>query len=61
MASLSSAVMEKNSRASRIVIWMIVISFSWLLVWAYFAEIDELTRGPGKVIPSKQVQVIQKG
>ena len=59
MASLSSAVMEKNSRASRVVIWMIAISFSWLVVWAYFAEIDELTRGPGKVIPSKQVQVIQ--
>ncbi len=59
MASLSSAVMERNSRASRYIIWMIFISFIWLVVWAYFAEIDELTRGPGKVIPSKQVQVIQ--
>jgi len=59
MASLSSAVMEKNSRASQVVIWMITLTFVWLVVWAYFAEIDELTRGPGKVIPSKQVQVIQ--
>lgn len=28
-------------------------------VWAYFAEIDEITVGEGKVIPSSQVQVIQ--
>lgn len=30
-----------------------------LLVWATFAEIDEVTRGTGKVIPSSQLQVIQ--
>ncbi len=30
-----------------------------LLIWAYFAEIDEITVGEGKVIPSSQVQVIQ--
>ncbi|MGB5965123.1 MAG: HlyD family type I secretion periplasmic adaptor subunit [Sulfurimonadaceae bacterium] len=59
MASLSSAVLQKNSRASRLIIWMIFISITWLVVWAYLAEIDELTRGTGKVIPSKQVQVIQ--
>lgn len=29
------------------------------LIWAYFAEIDEITVGEGKVIPSSQVQVIQ--
>ncbi len=28
-------------------------------VWAYFAEIDEITVGEGKVIPSSQIQVIQ--
>ena len=59
MASLSSAVMQKSSLVSRGVIWMIFITLTWLIVWAYFAEIDELTRGVGKVIPSKQVQVIQ--
>ncbi|WP_345977943.1 HlyD family type I secretion periplasmic adaptor subunit [Sulfurimonas sp. HSL3-7] len=59
MASLSSAVLQKNSPASRIIIWTIFVSVFWLIGWAYFAEIDELTRGTGKVIPSKQVQVIQ--
>lgn len=30
-----------------------------LLVWAAFAQVDEVTRGEGKVIPSRQLQVIQ--
>ncbi len=29
------------------------------LVWAWFAKVDEVTRGEGRVIPSRQVQVIQ--
>jgi len=30
-----------------------------LITWAAFAEIDEVTRGEGKVIPSRQLQIIQ--
>jgi adhesin transport system membrane fusion protein len=30
-----------------------------LLVWAALAHVDEVTRGEGKVIPSKQLQVVQ--
>lgn len=30
-----------------------------LIVWASFAQIDEITRGQGKVIPSRQLQVMQ--
>jgi adhesin transport system membrane fusion protein len=30
-----------------------------IFVWAYFAELDRVTRGEGKVIPSTQVQIIQ--
>lgn len=35
--------------------WVLLL----LLVWAAFADIDEMTRGMGKVIPSSQLQVIQ--
>ncbi len=42
---------------------MIILGFlafvATLLVWAYFAEIDEITVGEGKVIPSSQVQIVQ--
>lgn len=30
-----------------------------LLVWAALAQVDEITRGEGRVIPSRQLQVIQ--
>ena len=29
------------------------------IVWAAIAQLDEVTRGEGKVIPSKQIQVLQ--
>lgn len=37
----------------------IVIAFVVLLIWAAFAEIDEIARGDGKVIPSQKLQTIQ--
>lgn len=30
-----------------------------LVIWAAFAEIDEVTRGQAKVIPSSQIQIVQ--
>lgn len=30
-----------------------------LFIWAAFAQVDEVTRGVGKVIPSRQLQVVQ--
>lgn len=30
-----------------------------VLLWSYFAVLDEVTRGDGRVIPSRQMQVIQ--
>jgi adhesin transport system membrane fusion protein len=29
------------------------------LIWAYFAALDEVKRGNGKVVPSRQIQVVQ--
>jgi adhesin transport system membrane fusion protein len=37
-------------------ILFVVLSF---LVWSYFASLDQITRGEGKVIPSSQTQVMQ--
>jgi adhesin transport system membrane fusion protein len=30
-----------------------------LLIWAAFAQVDEVARGEGKVIPSRQLQIVQ--
>jgi len=37
-------------------IGLVVVIF---LLWASFAQLDEVTRGEGKVIPSRQLQVLQ--
>ena len=45
-------------RAQRIVRLALVIVVV-LLVWASLARVDEVTRGEGRVIPSRQLQVVQ--
>lgn len=59
MKSLSAAVMLKSPLKSTIILWVSFFAIIWLIVWASFAEVDEITKGNGKVIPSEQVQVIQ--
>lgn len=53
------AMLSQTPRAHRLTIWALAALFICFLVWAYFAELDRVTRGEGKVIPSSQVQVIQ--
>ncbi|WP_024954690.1 HlyD family type I secretion periplasmic adaptor subunit [Sulfurospirillum arcachonense] len=59
MKSLSSAVLEKSTIGSRLILWVIILSIAWLLLWANNAQIDELARGNGKVIPTHKTQVVQ--
>lgn len=50
---------EQHPHGMRTVIWAAVVLLAVALSWAALADIDEVARGEGKVIPSKQVQVIQ--
>ncbi len=59
MSSLSAAVLEQQSSKSHIAVWIALISILWLIIWSSFAQIDERTRGSGKVIPSQRIQTIQ--
>jgi adhesin transport system membrane fusion protein len=49
---------ETTARAQQIVRASVVV-IALLLVWAGFARLDEVTKGDGKVIPSRQLQVVQ--
>lgn len=40
-------------------LFLLLIGIGGFLVWAYYFEIEEVTRGPGRVIPSTQIQVVQ--
>lgn len=54
------AAFEENIRtSSHILLFAILAFFAVFLVWASFAQLEEVTRGMGKVIPSSEIQVIQ--
>ncbi len=59
MQSLSSAVLEKTPSKISTVLKVWVFAILLAIIWASFAEIDEITRGDGKVIPYGNNQVIQ--
>src|SRR5690606_14593694 len=55
----TDALTLQNARGARSLVWLSLLAIASLLVWAYFAKIDEVVRGNGKVVPSQQVQIIQ--
>ena len=59
MSSLSEAVLAKAPSTSKKILYTVAITMFWLLVWASWAQIDEITRGSGKIIPSGKNQAIQ--
>ena len=59
MSYASEAVLLQAPGLHRMLLWGICVLVFLLLVWAYFAEIDEFTRGEGRVVPSSEVQVVQ--
>lgn len=59
MSSLSEAVLAKAPSASRGILYAVFITIAWLVIWASWAEVDEITRGAGKIIPSGKNQIVQ--
>ena len=56
---VNKALLDDSPRVVRITLWAI-LGFSIILItWASLAEIDEVTRGEGKAIPSSRLQKIQ--
>lgn len=51
--------LEQAPLRARYLLRFIGVLIVVLLIWAAFATVDEVTRGSGKVIPSRQVQVVQ--
>ena len=47
------AVAEERALSGRKLLYGVVATVSALILWSAFAEIDEVTRGQGKVIPSR--------
>ncbi len=53
------AFIEQQPLRARALLYAVATAVVALVIWASLAEIDEVTRGQGRVIPSRQIQVIQ--
>lgn len=59
MHSLSSAVLISTPRKIRMIMYFWVVAIAMFVAWAYFAQIDEIARGDGDIVPSGENQMIQ--
>ena len=50
---------EDNIGNNTTIIWLILITCLTLFIWAYFAQLDEVTSGQGTVITWNRSQIIQ--
>ena len=55
----SAALLLNTPKSARIILWVIILFFITAFIWAYFAKLDKVTTGVGKVIPSSQLQIVQ--
>ncbi len=59
LPDVRKALSEDAPRVVRLTIWSLVGFFLFALLWAGFAQVDEVTRGDGKAIPSSKLQKVQ--
>ncbi|MGF1910098.1 HlyD family type I secretion periplasmic adaptor subunit [Vibrio kasasachensis] len=55
----TAALLLNTPSSARIMLWLMLLFFIIAIAWASWAEIDKVTAGQGKVVPSSQIQVIQ--
>jgi adhesin transport system membrane fusion protein len=59
VSDANAAILSNTPRGGRLLLLACALFFVIMLSWASIAEIDEVTKGEGKVIPSSQVQIVQ--
>ncbi|MEZ8825462.1 HlyD family type I secretion periplasmic adaptor subunit [Vibrio amylolyticus] len=55
----TAALLLNTPSSARVMLWVMILFFIIAIAWSSWAEIDKVTVGQGKVVPSSQVQVIQ--
>lgn len=59
VSDIRTTILIQSPRGGQMIVWMTLVLLLLLVYWMYVSEIDEITRGTGKVIPSSQIQVVQ--
>ena len=56
---IRTSILAQTPRGGRAILWVVMALLVLFMVWAYYSEIEQVTRGDGKVVPSTQIQVVQ--
>lgn len=56
---LRTSILAQSPRGGRAILWGVIALFSVLICWAALSEVEQTTRGQGKVIPASQIQNVQ--
>ncbi|WP_119168903.1 HlyD family type I secretion periplasmic adaptor subunit [Algihabitans albus] len=59
MSELAAARHRRPRLAAQLLLFAIAGFVVWAVIWAAHAEIDQVSSGTGRVIPSRQIQVVQ--
>ena len=59
LSDAGAAVLLQTSRGGRLLIWLTAAFVCVAIIWANWAELDEVTSGKGRVIPSRHIQEVQ--
>ena len=54
-----ATILSQTPQGGRLIIWATCILLFIFLIWAAFSELEEVTRGEGKVVPSSHVKIVQ--
>jgi len=58
-SDIRTSIMVQSPRGGRGILWAVILLFVIFIVWAAVSEVEQVTRGQGKVIPASQIQVVQ--
>jgi adhesin transport system membrane fusion protein len=59
VTDIRSSILAQYPRGGRVILWAVLLLFFAGLYWASVSQIEEVTRGMGKVIPASQIQMVQ--
>lgn len=59
ITDIRTTILIQSPRGGQAILWLTFALIVLLILWASVSEVEEVTRGSGKVIPSSQVQIIQ--
>jgi adhesin transport system membrane fusion protein len=59
VTDIRNSILAQTPRGGRLILYATGVFFAIFLIWSSLSDVEETTRGEGKVIPSSHIQVVQ--